>query len=179
MRGKLSIGVILSVAVAAAAFSWWHQQQRGVRVLAYYGSRAAYRIRLAPEAELFRLVTPETGESPPVSDPTSRNLRAIEVEGGRYTLVRIANLHQAPGFVHARQALIEDKSFQWTSAPNFAGAWSHALRFCDADGDTWLWMNLSNDQVKLQGADQALQMTESVGNGFRKYFSTIRGTTVP
>ncbi len=137
-RGKLVIGVILGAGVLAAVAAWWYTYQHGQRILTLWGPEAAYRIRLAPECELLTL------------EPASSDKAADLVVDSRPWSVRAqTDISQARGFVHARQALIEDSSYRWDvpSAPSAAANWQYAIRFRDSDGETLLLFDLQRKQI--------------------------------
>ena len=101
--GKLVIGTIVTVALAAAGSAWWYT----------YRSRSADLDTLGPRDGL--------------SNPAGAGLRAAGTRAGlasrahpiwwstrsRWKIRQRVDLSQARGFVHARQALIEDSSYRW------------------------------------------------------------------
>lgn len=125
-RGKLLIGGILAVAVLAATVAWWYQFHQGQRVLQLWGAESAYLIRLAPDCTLSEL--------------GSQAGRSRELSG-------------QPGFIHARQALIQDASYDWLGTTALAqrttdsAQWQYELVFREADRSTRLWLDLDNDWI--------------------------------
>ena len=137
-QGKRVIGTIVTVALLAAGFAWWYAYQHGQRILTLWGPDAAYRIRLAPDCELLTLApAPQPGNSDLVIDSRGWTIR------GR------VDLSNAPGFVHARQALIEDSSYRWEIpvAASDTPTWEYAIRFRDEHGETLLVFDLRRSQV--------------------------------
>jgi hypothetical protein len=129
-RGKWVAAIIVAVAVVAASVAWWQTYLQGQRVLQLWGAAAAHRIRLAPHVELWLLT------------PAEANGEVLQLTVGteRFDISRRIKLDQAPGFVHARQALIQDESFRWDQRPNRSVPtnWKYAIRFQDARGETVL-----------------------------------------
>jgi hypothetical protein len=126
MKGKLTVGLLVAAGVLAAAFGWWHGYDRGQRVLALWGPAAAELIRLAPSVQLARIV--------PVSDgPTQANAQPSVIIGGRpWTIAARRDITQARGLTHARQALIDDPSYDWSRPGPPATAeldWRYMLSF--------------------------------------------------
>jgi hypothetical protein len=85
--GKLVIIGIITLAVASAAASWWFRYSATHRAVNFWGPDAAELIRDAPRVSLVRLIL---GDPPATRD-----------------------ISKAPGILHLRNALLEDRSFQW------------------------------------------------------------------
>ena len=133
VNGKTVILLILAVALGSAALSWWNQYRRGQRVLELWGADVAYRIRLAPETELLALATSggtsgdgaAASPAPPADAGLTVGSRVIPVQQRR-------SLTGSPGLVHARQALIQDSSYEWDApTPTDEIAWRYAVQFRD------------------------------------------------
>jgi hypothetical protein len=120
---KLLIIAIVAVGVAAGLFAWQHQYRRGAQVMELWGKDNTYRIRLAEDCELLRLARSST-------DTTD----TLPIEGEDWQIVRREDISQARGWVHARQALIQDVSYRWDSpdgAPATGAQWEVAIIFRD------------------------------------------------
>ena len=161
MNGKLLILGILAVAVAAATFAWRYQQARGYRVLAALGSPAAVLIRLAPEIELWQLERVEASVD---------QSEAWSLDGVDYGVVDQRDLSHGSGIVHARQALIEDRSYVWGHVEQVPNTWTHALRFRRDDQETILWFDLPHGRVRCDRRADTLQLNPAVTAGFQDYF---------
>lgn len=124
-RGKLTIFIILSVAVVAALFAWSYRLRRATPVLGVWGSRAVVAVRLAPKVELLKLqpLTAAGQESPD-----------ILVSGKPLRILDRRDISQAKGLIHARHALLQKESFTWGEADNQPAEWSYAFQF-SADGE--------------------------------------------
>jgi len=127
VNGKTVILLILAVALGSATLSWWNQYRRGQRVLELWGPEVAYRIRLAPETELLALA----GASADPANPSSSD-STLAIGPRVFTIEQRRNLTGSPGLVHARQALIQDSSYEWDAAtPEAEIVWRYALQFRD------------------------------------------------
>ncbi len=136
VNGKTVILLILAVALGSATLAWWNQYRRGQLVLELWGPDVAYRIRLAPDTELLALAA-SSSESPPAPAPpagaNSALMPASLTVGSRvFAIEDRRNLTGSPGLVHARQALIQDSSYEWDApTPDSEIAWRYALQFRD------------------------------------------------
>jgi hypothetical protein len=170
-RGKLVIVSMVVVALVAAAFAWWHQYQRGARVLAIWGPEHAGRIRLAGDCELWQL-EPHSADSP-------RDLGdGLTIGGKWWTISRRVSVHGAPGFIHARQALIQDASHDWsTSRPDPPPRWTYALCFRDASGQTVVAFDAQAAHACLADQPQTISRLIDIGPGLVVFFSEQLKTT--
>jgi hypothetical protein len=126
-RGKLAVLTMFAVALVAATFAWWWNYSRGQKCLAFYGKDAALLIRTAQQVELLELAAAEvaTGESP---------VETLEIGSNSYQVVKIFDIGEAKGLIHARTSVVDDTSFRWDTPsgdcqPNIR----YAVRF---SGDT-------------------------------------------
>jgi hypothetical protein len=87
--GHFVVIAMLAVALAAAAFAWWWNFQRGRKALEFYGPEAATLVRTAPKVELLR------GDEP------------------------VRDISQAKGLLNARTSLLGDASYLWASEGRF------------------------------------------------------------
>jgi hypothetical protein len=159
-HGKLVTASILTVAIAAAGFAWWYTYRQGQRILSLWGAEAARRIRLAPDCELLELTPADGAEAV-----------AWQLDGQPWSIRRRVSLRQARGFVHARQALIEDGSYRWhpDPAPQRPDQWQYALRFRDAQGETVLIFDLDRGQVLDPDRGQRADI-QPIAAGLAQYF---------
>ncbi len=119
--GKVLIITIVAVGLAAGLFAWQHQYRRGAQVMELWGADTAYRIRMADDCELLQLASPAT-------DATD----ILRIEDQNWQIVQRQDISQARGWVHARQALIQDVSYQWDAGDTTA-QWKVAIVFRDPD----------------------------------------------
>jgi hypothetical protein len=120
VSGKLVIVAILTVALGAAGASWWFRYAATHRAAEFWGPEVVRLIRDAPKVELLRLGSPNTIglHSSAVTDYVETT-DYLDVSKGR-------------GLVHLRNALLEDRSYDWPAQPKKKRSfWSWALRFGD------------------------------------------------
>jgi hypothetical protein len=105
VSGKLVIISILFVAFAAAGVSWGFRFYATHRAAGFWGPQTARLIRNSPTIKLSRI-----DRGPGMTIKTSIN----------------RDVSNAPGITHLRNALLEDKSFDWSrsnEAPVVEAAW--------------------------------------------------------
>lgn len=120
--GKLLIAAMLGAGVLAAGASWWFRYSATHRAARFWGPEAATLIRDAPQVDLLELDQAD--------DPASDSL--LTVNGISWRVVRSQEISQARGLTHLRNALLEDRSFDWPAHVVPAQtAWTHGLRFRD------------------------------------------------
>jgi hypothetical protein len=156
--GKLLTVLILLIAALAAAVAWWHHMNKGRRALAFWGGQVAYRMRTAESVELWVLAS---GDEFPARQATF---------GGRVLpIAKVIDISQAPGLVHARQALISDASFDWEAA---AGAtkpsWQYAIRFTSAGESSFVLLDLERAWA-AEGDDPGRVAKMVIGKGLRAF----------
>lgn len=164
-RGKLVIISMVVVAILAAAFAWWHQYLRGARVLAVWGAEHAGRIRLADDCELWQL-------EPHSADPPTDSGDGVPIGDQSWAISRRVSVHGAPGFIHARQALIQDASHDWSSSPpDTPPRWTYALCFRDASGQTVVSFDEQATYACLADQPQTISRLIDIGPGLVEFFS--------
>ena len=147
-RGKFLIVAIFLVAVVAAGFAWWHQFQKGRHALSLWGAGPAVLIRHAPRVELLRLNTPE--------------LAAVILEH--------QDISRARGIVHARQALVEDASFDFQAARgDCRPRWQYALRFSDTGRRATIQFDFDCGRARLEESGQEVAMTPKLAAGMKMF----------
>jgi hypothetical protein len=100
--GKWLIVAILAVALAAGAFSWWFRWSATHRAAELWGPEAAATIRDALHIEAYRL-----------TDAGSETDETLVAGNRAYAVERRVDVSKGPGLVHLKQALLEDRSFDW------------------------------------------------------------------
>ena len=121
-RGKLVIVLMIALSVVSALFAIWFRHQWGSRSLEFWGRDAALLIRDAPQVAACRLRPPLPG--PPASGQT------IHVDGQSLECIDRLDISRARGLLHVRQALQEDRTFDWAAGPDATPAdWTYALIF--------------------------------------------------
>ena len=165
VNGKLVTIAILTVALAAAAFAWWFQFTRGRRALEYWGGERAAVIRHGDNAELAPLLLPE-------SEPSPLGSSVLTIDGMQYGVGDKVPLDRAPGFIHARHALIDDGSYQWEKSPPTSRVWTHALTFSDdAHRTVTVVVSLESGVLRPLDSERTLVMSAKLQQGLGKFFA--------
>lgn len=165
VNGKLVTIVLLVVAVAAASYAWWFQFSRGQRALEYWQGNNAAVIRHGDRAELLVLAEPAESIEAAAVD-------RLTIDGRDYAIVQRATLDQAPGFVHARHALIDDASYLWEKPLPEKIAWSHALKFENKAGEAvTVVIDLEAGWLLRIDRDRPLAMDEILQSGLKQFFA--------
>lgn len=98
--GKWLILAILVIALASGGFSWWFRWSATHRAADFWGPEAAKIIRDAKNVTAARL----TGDHPMTIGP-KENAIVAQVDASK-----------AKGLLHFKQALLEDRSYNWQFA---------------------------------------------------------------
>ncbi len=126
-NGKLVIGAIFFVAVAAAVSSMVVRYQATRRILQFWGTETVALVSAAPEVEVLRFDS--AGRENGVANPDIANPDIAE---------RI-DISRARGLVHLRQALLGDRSFAWDERVEPGElVWAYGLQFRDATSSVTL-----------------------------------------
>ena len=123
-RGTLAILAMILVGVALSGYAVWHHHRLGRRVLTHWGATVAGRIQHAPQVELIQFLP-------------ALSLETLSAEGGDRAArspagVRVRDISEIPGLIHARVVLIRDTSFEWEETGHMAGTPTFGLRFSAA-----------------------------------------------
>lgn len=117
VSGKLVIVGIIALALAASGTSWWFRYAATHKTVKLFGPEAARLIRDARNITLFELEPAALASIGSVAD------RIEHRSGGQ-------DISKLPGITHLRNALLEDRSYDWTIAPKAATtAWKWGLLF--------------------------------------------------
>jgi hypothetical protein len=121
LSGKAVILGIVSVALAAAGTSWWFRYSATHRAAQFWGPVRSQLIRRAPVVKLLRLNTSADSQT------------ALGKEIGALDITADVEITNAPGVLHLRNALLEDRSFHWPAkaAVSQVKQWQWALVFHD------------------------------------------------
>jgi hypothetical protein len=180
LSGKLVIIGILAVAFSAAAASWWFRYAATHQAAEYWGPEAAKLIRDAPIVEFFRL-----------NPPPDSTFFASEFSG-RYARVDpndIRDIATARGLVHLRNALLEDRSYNWPPRPSaFDTRWAWVLNFRDKarnDGardnahndGAWLLFSTDCRSVAMLDRPNAVLSCQPIAEGLTRFFVELAPQT--
>jgi hypothetical protein len=134
--GKLLILGIVALALLLAAASWLFRYKATHRAAEFWGSNGVASIRDAPDVVYTQTRPNEPGN------------------GGAMDMVVVRRkVSAAPGLTHLRNALLEDKSFEWpASEPPPGTKWPYSLEFhMNRDGGTSYAIVFSADLQWLCG----------------------------
>ena len=162
-RGHYVIFFIFALALAMGSLAvWWHDQQ-GERAQAFWGTQTANVIRHAPQVEALQLGG---------SDETAR---ALLFDGkAELHVLSVQEVTLRPGLVHARHALIDDLSFDWSAtAPMESPRWTYALRFTAADSEVTVLIDIGQGQVRKLNGSRGLQLVEEIRQALASYLGSV------
>jgi hypothetical protein len=138
--GKLLILGIVALAVLLAGASWWFRYNATHRAAQFWGPQGARLVRDATSVYLIKL-------------PASESFGSIRNTASGYDISKVR------GLTHLRNALLEDRSFDWTSASgnpktncDFIGKWE--LEFRDADSAEPFTIRLTADCGRAAAMDE-------------------------
>jgi hypothetical protein len=95
--GKIAVLAIIAIALVAASFAWWWNFNRGRKVMAFFGPRAAHLIRTAPKVEILVIGGPESAAGPGSTDDK------IKLNNFTYSVFKRIDISKASGLIHARR----------------------------------------------------------------------------
>jgi hypothetical protein len=163
-NGKLVTILLVGIALAMASYAWWFQFSRGQRALAYWQGANAAVIRHGEAADLLVLQSPDDAGN-------DEAVPTLSIDGREYRVTKRVTLDQAPGFVHARHALIDDGSYQWEKEPQGELTWSHALVFENkAKQRVTVVIALPGGFLRTQQGERPLAMSKILQSGLGTFF---------
>lgn len=162
-RGKWVVVILFLLAISAAWYAWNHQRRRGQRILAYLGQDAALLIRHGSEVHMQRL------------EP-SRPMNGILEEGGSSALSADdwMSISDVPGIIHGRQALVEDRAYDWTRLAPDVVQCTHVLRFRHDGKTAILWLDLEDGWLRIDHQQKCLSLTRRMCAGWREFLQGVR-----
>lgn len=152
-RGKLAVVFMLLLGLGAALFAWQWNRSRGRQAAEFWGGDVARLIRSAPTVEAFRLKTP-------LSD----------VVADWRTVAESKDVSKAPGLLHARNALLEDASFEREHPSAADPLYKFAVRFSDGEKQTTLFLDPDTRQIRSDRQSANGELVPKVAEGWRKAF---------
>jgi hypothetical protein len=163
--GKLVILGILAVAVAAAGTSWWFRYRATHETAEFWGPEVTSLIRDAPSVELLRLAPEDTENS--IGQFTTRN--------EEYAVMDRVDASNAPGILHLRNALLEDRSYHgygmiFKLTPNF---WRWSLVFRDGQKSATLLFNEECELTTLGEGSGSTANCKPIAAGLREMFAEL------
>jgi hypothetical protein len=159
--GKVAILSIFGVAIAMAAFAWWHHFQEGRRSLELWGSQSAQLIEHAPHVEVLQLEDARAGRE--VEE-------AFDVNSQPLAIAQRTDISAARGLLHARHALIQDASFDWTTAQeDCEPQWQIALRFSGTVSHATMVLDFRCRRAYLVERDKQATLTKVTADALQRF----------
>jgi hypothetical protein len=132
-QGKIIVGIALVLGICAGLAGYWWNYRVGHRALKFYGTEAARLIRLAPKVEYLEYV-PATQAGQASTWPVK------------------ADLSQARGLIHLRNAILSDDQYNWNGTLSIVSE-KFALRFSDNSESRTLYFDLEHGIVHVHEKD--------------------------
>lgn len=167
LSGKLVIVGMVVVALAASGTSWWYRYSATRRSAEFWGPKTARLIRDAPIVKLYQLQSVKG-----LFLPLGEIATYIHTGTNR-------DVSNARGISHLRNALLEDRSYEWPAIPREPGSfWSWALRFEDAHSNDRVVVLVGPDcdYVTALQTDQKLS-SRPILDGLHKMFAELWAPT--
>jgi hypothetical protein len=167
ISGKLVIIAVLFVAIAGAAFSWFFRYNATHRAAEFWGQKITRAIR---DSAVVQVYTPKSAITLPKNQSAGM--------GGIIDDPELHDISSARGLVHFRNALLEDRSFEWPAEPMSPDIqWTRGLAFGKlADPDmTMLLFSRDFKFVTDLGRDQMLSC-QPIANGLQEMFDEFAAT---
>jgi hypothetical protein len=159
ISGKWLILFIFGTALAMAIFAWSFQYLRGRRVLELYGVDAARLIRVdADRIELLQL------------DASSTSNEFVKIGDQELPVVETIEISRVRGILHARQALIEDSSYDWNrSLADCTPNWVYVLRFSHGDRHASAAIDTNCRRLRLLETNAEAPLAEHLVRGMQTF----------
>lgn len=159
ISGKWLILLIFGTALAMAIFAWSFQYMRGRRVLELYGADAARLIRVdADRIELLQLGRVAAGDE------------SIRIGDEELPVAATIDISRARGIIHARQALIEDYSYDWDrSLADCTPQWAYVLRFSHGDRHASAAIDTNCRRLRLLETSAEAPLAEHLVHGMQTF----------
>ena len=160
-RGKIVVGSILLVALVMAVFAWNWNYNRGRKSMEFWGREAAVLIRQAPQVELWRLAADNDSQAVVERITVSRTPLAV---------VERTDISRAQGLLHARFALTEDASFDFSdSRPAQKPQWDYAVRFTRDGRTATVLFDFTNSRVGIAEQNRAARAVPKIIEGWQQF----------
>jgi hypothetical protein len=165
VAGKWIVIGIFGLALAGAVGSWIFRYYATHRAARFWGTEAARLIRDAPQVDFYYLVD---GEATLNHADLLEKLTQPGVCGK-------VDVSQARGIVHLRNALVEDRSFDWRASPKEPPPAGWMLRFNDpaTKDEVWIAFAEAYDFCRLLGEAPGAEIIscEPIADGLQEVFN--------
>ena len=161
-RGKFVIVLMIATALGLAGYAWWHQRQSGRMSTEFWGTQSALIVRYGPTVEFLPLQPKSTEQE----DDSQANTQLIC--GREYQVGESVDITRTRGLVHARHALVDDRSYDWTAPKQKNGEWEFLLRFRDKDRSVTAAFDAERGLVCVLDQSQIQQFIPKIATAFRQ-----------
>lgn len=158
--GKLVIIAIVVVALTAALTSWWFRYNATNQSVRFWGAQTAALIRDAPIVEVY-----EWSSAPTAAFQTRFSQSYLDRANGR-------DISKTAGLTHLRNALLEDRSYQWPAEPLVAGSWGWVLVFRERRGQAAI-LFFAKDWTCVSTFDQDVLSCEPIAGGLAEMLGEV------
>ena len=125
IEGKYAILAVLVLGLVGATGGWWYRGQLQRNAITFLGADNATLIQEAPSVILLQL-------EPADASGLGGEEQPLAVADREFTVTNRVETGRAPGLIHLRQSLINDRSYNWQqSAAGCEPQWKYAIRFDD------------------------------------------------
>jgi hypothetical protein len=172
LRGQHVVLGLLVLGVGAAGFALWYQRSMTNQALAFWGSDVALALGSPEKLELLTLapVDPAAGEE------------RLNLGGRDFAVVTRQDITRAPGVTHARQALLENASFDFASPPSATPVtWTHVLLVAQGTTRATIAFDFTGRRVRLEEPAREATLGERLlgdqkSKGLPVFFRDLLGT---
>ena len=172
--GRAAVLLIVVLGVALAAFNVYFRYATTNRIHAHWGTAALLRIADAPRAEWWELALVEANaqpDAPPAGQTVETAVERIALDGQAFAIHRRGNLIGARGFVHLRNALGQNASYDWTGKPAPLNRWRWAIAFVDDRDRTVLLFDDAFRVVRSFESPEPVPLTDKMSAGLATFFA--------
>jgi hypothetical protein len=170
ISGKLVILVVLAVAITGAAASWFFRYNATHRTVEFWGAETTKLIRDAPHVALLKLLPLKIGDT---ADTT------LVIDAEKYTVGPRLDVSSAHGMTHLRNALLEDRSFEFDAQleappPHY---WRWALEFRDGGKSATILFGDDCMSLRLQSGNGGVVSCRPIAAGLQEMFAEFSSNT--
>ncbi len=140
---------VLALAVALAIGNLVYQWSMSRKTLDYYGRDDGWLVVNAQRVTALQLA------SIPASNVNAHD--GLQVDDRLYIIEKRADITQAPGIKHIRQALVTDTGFLWPPGEDARPPWRYAISFRSVDKDSADKDSVNNGEFVLLFSEDGLQ----------------------
>lgn len=181
---------IVAVGVALAAFNVYFRYATTDRIHRRWGTPAMLRIAESPRAEWWELA-PTDANAQPAPQLSGRTVETaaeaaaettvevvverIALDGQTLAVRRRGPLIDARGFVHLRNALGQNASYDWSREAEPPNRWRWAIAFVDDQDRTVLLFDEPFRVVRTFQASEPVALTDKMSAGLTTFFAEQNG----